>query len=168
MTITFKCKLRDYFWFTSHCCFESIRRSRWVFIGFAACCLFVALPYLRSPASALAAVSGYALISVVGLGFALFLFTVGVCLLAKLVAPAGASAFHEQQLALGDARVIVESNSRRIEIDWREVRVLVQTRHYFVLRFQEFGALLIPRRAFLSEAQKESFLLLCGQRLQAG
>ncbi len=161
MAISFRLRLWDYFWFTCHSLFGDAGRKRWLLTVLVALGVLSALPHLSSPMTAIAVVAGYVLFLLISLVVALFVFTLGVCGLARFVAPARSSAFCQVRVVLEAGGVLVDSGTGQIKFNWAELRALVRARRHLVLRFQEFGAVIIPRRAFSSDSELNGFLDAC-------
>jgi len=97
----------------------------------------------------------------------LFLFALAVYSLVSVCSQSGMSVSQEQMIALTEDSILVLSPRTQKKITWHEVRRLAQTKHYLILHFHEFAALIIPRRAFQSDSQWHTFYVYCERMSRA-
>ncbi len=164
MAITYIPKLRDYSWFVGHCWVSAARRSRLLVPTLLICCLVVALPLISKPMSAASAIINYAVILISAVPIILLLFVLALCLFVRC--QTGRSVFRKQEIIFDDTNIFVDGGYSRMEIRWDEVCTLERTKSYLLLRFHEFGALIIPRRAFGGDGGWQLFCSQCEQRVQ--
>jgi hypothetical protein len=169
MTVTYKPKLRDYLWFAGHCCYRTARNSQLLVSAILLCCIIVALPLITSPSMAFGAMLGYMamLVSATSTAAFLLILALGVCVRIQT----GRSAFENQEVTFDDMGIVAGDRHCRLPILWKDVRALESGTFYLLVRFYDFAALIIPRRAFGDSESWFSFCSQCQQRLlksQAG
>ena len=71
----------------------------------------------------------------------------------------------EQAITVDDNILACQSEYARSEIKWKALQRTVRTRHYLFMYFSAMGAMVIPRRAFSSKEQWDSFVAFCKAKL---
>ena len=148
-------------WFTYYCMFRVVHGAPWLILMPCAC-VFVGARALSSQwATAFVGILHFFAVAAVAGSLSLFLFALAVYSLVSVCSQSGMSVSQEQMIALTEDSILVLSPRTQRKITWHEVRRLAQTKHYLILHFREFGALLIPRRAFQSDSQWHTFYVYC-------
>ncbi len=74
----------------------------------------------------------------------------------------------EQTITLDESFLACQSEYARSEVKWKAVQRIVRTRSYLFLYLSQMGAMLIPKRAFNSKEQWDSFFEFCVAKSRAG
>jgi hypothetical protein len=64
-------------------------------------------------------------------------------------------------LTLGSDGITSESQYGRSELKWNAIQKAVRTRSYIFIYLMQHGAIVIPRRAFSTNDEREQFWLIC-------
>ena len=167
MSVSFKNKFRDFFWFTYYCMFRVVRGAPWLILLLCACAFFGARALSPQSATAFVGILGFFEVTAVAGSLSLFFLTLAVYSLVSVCSPSGMRVPQEQMIALTEESILVRSPRTQMKITWHEVRRLAQTKHYLILHFHEFAALIIPRRAFQSDSQWHTFYVYCERMSRA-
>ena len=167
MSVSFKNKFRDFLWFTHYCMFRVVRGAPWLILLPCACVFFGARALSPQPATAFVGILDFVAVAAVAGSLSLFLFALAVYSLVSVCSPSGMRVSQEQTIALTEQSILVRSPRTQMKITWHEVRRLAQTKHYLILHFHEFAALIIPRRAFQSDRQCHTFYVYCERMSRA-
>ena len=64
-------------------------------------------------------------------------------------------------IALGPNGITSESQYGRSELKWNAVQKVVRTQAYIFIYVMQHGAIVIPRRAFSTDVERQQFWLMC-------
>jgi hypothetical protein len=160
-SVSFRNRFRDFLWIGYYCIFREARGAPWLIPILCACALFSVRALSPQLGNAFVGILEFVAIVLIAFPVGLFLFTIAVYSLASVFSPTGASVSQEQIIALSDDSILVQSPRTQMKISWHEISRLAQTKHYLVVQFHEFAALVIPRRAFQSDNHWQAFYAYC-------
>jgi len=169
MSISFKIRFRDFLWFTHYCLIREVRDTTLFILILCVCALFGVSAF--GPQSVKAFVHfeilKFVAIAAISCVIGVFLFTLVVYYLVGVFSPTGTSVSQKQLIALTDDNILVHSPRTQMKITWDEIRRLTRTKHYLIVHFRQFGALIIPRRAFQNDSKWHVFYVYCQQKSRA-
>jgi hypothetical protein len=91
----------------------------------------------------------------------------GVITLLALISRRNKPQFCQKTITLGGEAFVGESQYGRSETRWTMVQKLARTRRYIFIYLGQENAIVIPRRAFASVTEWDTFYGICGQRTKA-
>ena len=88
----------------------------------------------------------------------------GVIILLTMISRKNKPLFCDKTITLGEEALIGESQYGRSETRWTMVQKLARTRRYIFIYLGQENAIVLPRRAFESSTQWDTFYDICKQR----
>lgn len=111
------------------------------------------------------------LLSVITLEIIPFMFiaaVVGLFIFLNTFSRKNKTLLTEQTITLDEGFLACQSEYARSEVNWKAVQHIVRTRNYLFLYLSQMGAMLIPKHAFNSKEQWDSFFEFCAAKSRAG
>lgn len=91
-----------------------------------------------------------------------------VIMLATMISPKNKTLYCERAMTVGDDAFVIESEYGRSETNWSVIQKLARTRTHIFMYVNQENAVTVPRRAFESATQWDTFYEICRRSTARG